>query len=76
MNGPRDQNIEINSEEFSASLRDILPNCVLEQFSQGGVPILNQRLEFGTCLELESRLGLSCSSESGQVPEEGISIQP
>ena len=62
--GPRrekdkDSEKEKDSEEFSASLGDILPNCILEPFSQEGVPILHQRLEFGTSLELESRVGLS-----------------
>ena len=52
--GPRDERIERNSEDFSAYLGDILPNCILEPFSQEGVPILDQRLEFGTFLELES----------------------
>ena len=76
VNSSKDKRIEKNSEEFSASLGDILPSCVLEPFSQEGVPMLNQRLEFGTCLEPESRLGLTRSSESDQVPKEGIPIQP
>ena len=59
VNGSQDKGIEKNSEELSASLGDILPNCILEPFSQEGVPILHQRLEFGTSLELESRVGLS-----------------
>ena len=68
VNGPQDKRIEKNSEEFSASLGDILRNCMLEPFSQEGVPILNQRLEFGTFLEPESQLGLSHYSECGQEP--------
>ena len=44
--GPRrekdkDSEKEKDSEEFSASLGDILPNCILEPFSQEGVPTLN-----------------------------------
>ena len=68
VSGPRDKIIEKNRGEFYAGLGDILPNCILEPFSQEEVPILNQRLEFGTFLELESRLGLYHSLEFAEEP--------
>ena len=77
VNGPRDKRrslreniMETKCEEFSAALRDILPICVLASFSEEGFPILKQRLDFGSFLELDSRLGHLHSSEPGQVPWE------